>query len=91
MAFNLPGFDLSEGSEIFADKIYNCYLSEEELQEQAGIYFQLICKQNSRKEDTCYLFNRLEQQRRHIETNIRMPREFDSRKDSCRYCQWFPV
>jgi hypothetical protein len=87
-AFGLLGFDLSAGSEVFADKIYNCYLSEEELQ-QAGIYFQPIRKQNSRKEDNTYLFNRLkQQQRRHIETDISMLESLFPRK-SCCLCQWF--
>lgn len=71
MAFGLLGFDLSAGSEVFADKIYNCYQAEEDLKEEAHIHFQPIRKANSRKADNTYLLNRLKQrQRRHIETDI---------------------
>ena len=71
MAFGLLGFDLSAGSEVFADKIYNCYQAEEVLNEEAQIHFQPIRKANSRKADNTYLLNRLRQrERRHIETDI---------------------
>lgn len=71
VAFGLLGFDLSMGSEVFADKIYNCYQAEEALKEEAQIHFQPIRKANSRKADNSYLLNRLkQQQRRHIETDI---------------------
>jgi hypothetical protein len=71
MAFGLLGFDLSKGSEVFADKIYNCYQAEELLKEEAHILFQPIRKANSHKADNTYLLNRLkQQQRRHIETDI---------------------
>lgn len=71
MAFGLLGFDLSAGSEVFADKIYNCYPAEEALREEAQIHFQPIRKANSHKTDNTYLLNRVkQQQRRHIETDI---------------------
>jgi hypothetical protein len=80
-AFGLLGFDLSAGSEVFADKIYNCYQAEESLKEEAQIHFQPIRKQNSRKQDNPYLFNRLkQQQRRHIETDISMLENLFPRK-----------
>jgi IS5 family transposase len=69
-AFDLLNFDLPQKAQIFADKAYNVYAKEDELN-QAGYAFEPIRKKNSKKEDNKYVINRLRQiQRRHIETNI---------------------
>jgi hypothetical protein len=84
VAFELLNFDLPAGSEVFADKIYNAYQQEEQLQQQAQIYFQPIRKSNSQKADNTYVHNWLrKQQRRHIETDIsqltaRMPKRIQA-------------
>ncbi|MBC8084586.1 MAG: transposase [Hymenobacter sp.] len=71
VAFQLLAFDLPAGSEVFADKAYNCYPQEAQLEEQAQIHFQPIRKANSKQADNTYLHNWLRQhQRRHIETDI---------------------
>ncbi|MDZ7876227.1 MAG: IS982 family transposase [Saprospiraceae bacterium] len=69
-AFDLLNFDLPEKARIFADKAYNVYLKEDELNE-AGYSFEPIRKKNSKKDDNKYVINRLRQiQRKHIESNI---------------------
>jgi IS5 family transposase len=69
-AFDLLNFDLKKMAQIFADKAYNVYLKEDELND-AGYEFQPIRKKNSTKEDNKYVINRLRQiQRKHVETNI---------------------
>lgn len=70
VAFGLLNFDLPKGSNLYADKIYNWYIREDELRE-AGIDFQPIRKSNSKKDDNSYVVNWLRKQyRRHIETSI---------------------
>jgi IS5 family transposase len=68
--FNLLNFDLPEKATIFADKIYNVYDREDEINE-TGRTFSPIRKDNSKKEDNRYVFNLLKQlDRKHIETDI---------------------
>jgi hypothetical protein len=80
VAFQLLNFDLPADSELYADKIYNCYQLEQELHQHAHLAFQPIRKGNSKKQDNTYVHNWLRKHyRRHIETDIsqltnRMPR-----------------
>jgi len=69
-SFGLLGFDLPEKSSLYADKAYNHYQREDELIE-AGIDFQPIRKENSKKPDNCFIYNWLKSDRRkHVETQI---------------------
>lgn len=71
IGFALLNFDLPTGSVLYADKAYNYYQREEELQQDGGIDLQVIRKRNSKKEDNLPIFNWLKQsKRKHIETTI---------------------
>ncbi|GAB3555245.1 hypothetical protein GCM10027577_40790 [Spirosoma fluminis] len=71
IGFELLGFDLPAGSEVYADKAYNHYAQEVLLAQAGAIAFQPIRRSNCRRVDNDYCTNWLRQQaRRHIETDI---------------------